>query len=554
MTTNNVKNLYDRAKSYYNSGDMVNAAERFYSFVKEGREHLSKTMDRWYENKNILDAESLFKAANSWFEEGEPWLSEGKDWIEKVREKTNGGKDADRIRWKFAECWYYWGFTLAGLARVENTKKFCDKARELFLKAIECYDESIRLDWCDMGRALVFKGAACFRLSLIEDKAAKESAKKKEIDYAEKAKECFMRSEKSVLDILVALDYDVEEELVKSTLLYDMLGDRQSADGSFFDLAVQGVKMEDDVLAYKRIYIRSLYIISWLYVDSAYEKDVASYREMRASRKLLNGDEDGKNKFRLTAIDYSNDPTEGEVLIDSLTGVRGFRQPDVDEYGVFAACFTFNRDSLNMFRLYGKGSGAEGTGLSLVFKSSFFSERIMLPAEPNESGTVDGKLTLFRCIYFNPNDHRVESVGKLDSEFFGNNQQAEKKRYDGVMKKVLENVDGDIKKLRDEIKARNLDKHIVNRLLINLRYLVKSSCFKEEQECRILKIYNLKNDADKIDLDENCNLCVYYEPKVSEYVTHICFGPKAMETERFKDFLKYKGLKIDCKNSVWRLA
>jgi len=549
MMTDKIKRLYDEAKSYYNSNDMNNAVERFYSFVKEGKNRLDKTMNKWYANKNILDAESLFEITKTWFEEGGHWLNEGKDWIDKVRVKYNDGKETDKVRWKFAEGWYYWGFTLAGLARVENEKKFCDKARELFGKALEKYDETVRLDWYDVGRALVFKGAACYRLSLIWKEAGNANEEKR---YAEMAKDCFMKSEKSVLDILVALDEDVEEKLVESKLLDDMLGDRQSVDGSFFDTAVKGVMTEEEIQAYKEVYIRSLYIISRLYVDSAYENDVASYREMTASRKLLDdAGADGKNKFRLTAVDYSNDPKEGEILIESLLGPG---RMNVEDYGVFAGCFTFNRDSLNMFRLYGKGSGGEGTGLSLVFGSNFFSERVMLPADSNENGAGEEKLTLFRCIYFNPKDHRVESVGRLDSEHFGNNQQAERKRYDAIMKKVVEEVDKDIKRLKHEIKNKNLKMDVVNQLLINLRYLVKSSCFKEEQECRIVKIYHLERDADKIDLDENCNLCVYYEPKVSKYVKSICFGPKAVETDRFKDFLKYKGLNIACEDSMWRLA
>src|SRR5690606_4159932 len=50
-----------------------------------------------------------------------------------------------------------------------------------------------------------------------------------------------------------------------------------------------------------------------------------------------------------------------------------FRAPDFDgKLHAFISCFTFNHDSLNQFRLYGKEADKEASGVSLVFGSNFF--------------------------------------------------------------------------------------------------------------------------------------------------------------------------------------
>ena len=61
--------------------------------------------------------------------------------------------------------------------------------------------------------------------------------------------------------------------------------------------------------------------------------------------------------FRLNTINNVNDPSEGQLLLNYLKGVKetSFYAPDFDEkLHAFVSCFTFNHDSLNQFRLYGK--------------------------------------------------------------------------------------------------------------------------------------------------------------------------------------------------------
>ena len=83
--------------------------------------------------------------------------------------------------------------------------------------------------------------------------------------------------------------------------------------------------------------------------------------------------------FRMASVEQLNDPTEGQVLFEFLNNYsEQLKQQNIiiekpAEQAIFTACFTFNHDSLNQFRLYGKKQNQEATGVSLVFKPSFFS-------------------------------------------------------------------------------------------------------------------------------------------------------------------------------------
>ncbi|MFP3367231.1 hypothetical protein R0J93_26660, partial [Pseudoalteromonas sp. SIMBA_148] len=73
--------------------------------------------------------------------------------------------------------------------------------------------------------------------------------------------------------------------------------------------------------------------------------------------------------FRLNTINNVNDPSEGKLLVNYLRNIqeKSFYSPDFDEnLHAFISCFTFNHDSLNQFRLYGKQDNKEASGLSLV--------------------------------------------------------------------------------------------------------------------------------------------------------------------------------------------
>ena len=121
--------------------------------------------------------------------------------------------------------------------------------------------------------------------------------------------------------------------------------------------------------------------------------------------------------------------------------------------------------------------------------------------------------SLFRCIYIDPDTNQVVSVGhrdyhtfyKIKDILFNNKNKevrvkekiAEIEDYKKKIDAKTEKVDEYLKELKIIINKEELDFKVVCNLLLNLRYLVKHVAFKEEQECRIVKI--------KTPLDEDNN-------------------------------------------------
>ena len=112
------------------------------------------------------------------------------------------------------------------------------------------------------------------------------------------------------------------------------------------------------------------------------ERAFAHYTEVDSAINLLKNKENKDEKewnFRMASVEQLNDPTEGQVLFEFLNNYsEQLKQQNIiiekpAEQAIFTACFTFNHDSLNQFRLYGKKQNQEATGVSLVFKPSFFS-------------------------------------------------------------------------------------------------------------------------------------------------------------------------------------
>jgi len=432
---------------------------------------------------------------------------------------------------------YNWGTALCYLAQIKQDET-------LFRESFEKYAQAAQIQ----PNAFVFLnlGIALYNLAQI----------KQDESLFREAAEWFKSSRLDILDILVSFDDKTEiEHIVQTDIFYPLL-DSDNDDAQFFKEATKGIEGKVELDKYKKAYILSIFIISQLHVNNKNEEFVAHYREKTISQKLLFED----SKFRLNAVSYSNDPTEGKILFDYL--FKEEKRPANEslnrEYGAFAGCFIFNYDSLNQFRLYGKEDGKEGTGLSLVFRNSFFSKEAKMAMK--QSNTEDGntdkeeeeKHALFRCIYIDPETQRVETVGHKEEYLFYRGKNKGKKNedidkkitdYREYIKGIIENVRKEMENLKELV--QDLDPVIVGQLLINLRYLTKHIAFKEEQECRIVKIYRLNDEKIEIKTsDDFKQMYVEYKPKVSSYIEKIVFGPKATGMELFQDILIHKRLTI----------
>ncbi|MDO4641700.1 MAG: tetratricopeptide repeat protein [Neisseria sp.] len=126
-------------------------------------------------------------------------------------------------------------------------------------------------------------------------------------------------------------------------------------------------------------------ILEKLSLIHTFESQVAHYTRRQTAFKLLESgkDSNGLNKdkasaFRLSTMRGVNDPAEGKVLS------RYLEQQHLpsnlymgSEFATFVSCFTFNHDSLNQFRLYGKENNQEASGISLIFNvQDFFEDKL----------------------------------------------------------------------------------------------------------------------------------------------------------------------------------
>ena len=311
---------------------------------------------------------------------------------------------------------------------------------------------------------------------------------------------------------------------------------------------------------YKDIYIKSLEIMSALQIQSQTEIEMpaAYYTTKVVSEKLLFDNE----PFHLNSIKTSNDPEEGKTLFRYLFPKKEIPL-QVEEFIAFAGCFTFNNDCLNQFRLYGKTNNEEGTGVSIAFNKKFFNENICTcvdtKVEDDNNENNPEPLPLFRCIYIDPDENNVVSLGqKEEYVFFREGKGSEYETYKKEIEKNLKNVNAKLNEIQAIANSLS-NEDMVYKLLLNLRYLIKHVAFKEEQECRIIQVKKIARNK-KIKTDSNNRLYIKYLNLCKDSVEKICFGPRVKDKDKeiFKQFLVFKenGFEIEehIRNSTSPLA
>lgn len=300
-----------------------------------------------------------------------------------------------------------------------------------------------------------------------------------------------------------------------------------------------------------------------------FEKNIAHYTRPLIGFSLLNPTEEkSSSKFRLSTIKGVNDPTEGAILKDFLN----YGKKTEDDLITFISCFTFNHDSLNQFRLYGKEKGQEASGISLVFeRDKFFNQEVSAfntLSHQNvsfkdeaflDNKKIDGKqeesnksnpllvstLPLYRCIYLESySDDKpfyLQLAQREELTFYREDEKSKPstrwKKYKKQIEQIESNVKDKLTEIKEEISKLSLDekiREILEKILLPLRYLVKHSAFKEEQECRIIYIANICDD--KIQMNpEQGQMYVEYEPEVKKAIHKIYLSSGS---EKYKDHFR----------------
>lgn len=348
--------------------------------------------------------------------------------------------------------------------------------------------------------------------------------------------------------------------------------------------------------------------------EKPFERKLAHYTSAVTANILLeiNEEKNLPSAFRLNTINNVNDPSEGQLLIRKLKGIKGnnFNALDFnEEFHAFISCFTFNHDSLNQFRLYGKQDNKEASGMSLVFKKEFFQSQNFvgglshLSVEntskfiKNISTVNDTKLdnikvqtsddkeivkySVMRCVYLDPTSEYFHLAQRNRLTFFRefgdntiikNGKKYSQAKYEwslyqnymaGVtdkfeiaynsLKTTYKEVEAEINNVRfalGSLKQKELNV-LIDEILLPLKYLIKHSAFREEQECRMIYITSI--DRPEVTMEYGSFLYVEYEPNVKSHLDKIYIAPAALHHKRYFDhILKDVDVPVEVSGNVFR--
>ena len=507
----------------------------------------NKDFDAWYGKAILLSGEKdytnslkcLNKAIKIDDKNSEVWALKG--IIHSFSKEDNINKDSHQSIKCFDK-----SLSLEETPQVFGYRAICYWSLKQYTKALTDINKALELDAKHLNN---WYYKACILTSELKNKKDNDEKIYKEIGF------CFAKAGKSILDILTLLGK--EEWAETKIIIYSMLDNEV-----FFQQTIESENNAQNTEHYKELYVNSLRIVASLHANHPEESEVAHYTRKTILEQLLFDN----SPFRLNTITTANDPKEGKPLLSYL----GLNDTSTsDDYQAFIASFIFDPDSLNQFRLYGKDNNQEATGVSISMSKEYFNEKVNI--NQNLIDNINEKKkspkeALFRCIYIDPVTNQIISVGhKEEYIFFRENQERidlcnDLHKRNLLEKKISENISQyrkyinnctlevreNLEDLRLQIKNNpQLNLEIVCELLIHLRYLVKHVAFKEEQECRIIKVERLTNNKDVIKLENKSRMYIDYLP-IAENLKSVYFAPKTIGFELFKDIAKREGLNIEC--------
>lgn len=302
-----------------------------------------------------------------------------------------------------------------------------------------------------------------------------------------------------------------------------------------------------------------------LYEHYKNEVSIVHYTSLEILSSLL---DDNENKLRITSITTANDINEGKILENIFKNNNvSIKIENNNVYNLipFQTSFSRNKDSLTMFRLYGKDRNVESTGVCLVLDESYFDSDPFgnvipvnmnsqyLDLENNYMNNVPkenyyNKNSLYWILYynedknqliFNPTNSKYKSIIiNLESLYKVELKEKEKNIevvIKFILKKIFESSDNINKKAKNEVK-----KIIFSYLFENIRYLIKHEAFFEEQELRIISINNIDSKDIKRDLKKKrlyIDYCKLFD-KNENYIKEIILGSKVSNVQSAAEYIR----------------
>lgn len=279
----------------------------------------------------------------------------------------------------------------------------------------------------------------------------------------------------------------------------------------------------------KKLWFYQYVLLYTLSVKSTSTINIATYLDIKTLRILLNIDGQNEkepntklsNKLRLTSLTNANDIKEGGILFQILENncknITCDRESIDYKFIPAQRSFTRNKDSLTMFRLYGKNEGKEADGACLVFNKSFFnttndaSTSILQMTMPKDTTPIvedekskSQKLPLYYVLYYdketqeliyNPNKSKYDNI-VIDLKSTNRKRwHSLKTTSNKIIANNIQYIWKQIFTLVNEITKETKENFTpAYMLLINLHYLIKDSAFFEEAELRLLQVLLYDND------------------------------------------------------------
>ena len=453
------------------------------------------------------------------------------------------------------------------------------KARlKLYEESVDCYDKAIDLNQ-EYFKAYFNRYISQYNLKEYE-KAIKDYKKLIDVLRNKLTEKCEFDIRFIVnlfIDIMRIVDIEDIFKLIKEN--YKELFENDT----IFKLLKNKIKSKDisnkydifnnvkEILFYQHLLLKSL---SFNINDNI---EISHYTSLKILLLLLNDKKEYKNKedegkIRIVNISNANDPKEGKIL-ESIFNKNGLdiKISDNEENLItLQTSYTRNKDSLTMFRLYGKNENKEATGICLVIDKEYFNDKYFSTpvqessiltndknSNENEEEQIDNlKRNLFWILYYNEKENKLifsseDSKYKniiIDLKNMKNLKNKDRFKKNKITlknkKEIIEYIFSNIyyyaKELDKKIKDKNLKNEIFSNLFENIKYLIKDEAFFEEQELRILITTNYEGREIKID-NYNKRLYINYMKLFDEndnYINEIILGSKVENAESIVEYIK----------------
>ncbi|WP_085168743.1 tetratricopeptide repeat protein, partial [Brachyspira hyodysenteriae] len=237
--------------------------------------------------------------------------------------------------------------------------------------------------------------------------------------------------------------------------------------------------------------------------------------------KNENSDEVGN--IRINNISTANDPKEGNIL-ESI-----FNRNDInikigsdEKIVTLQTSYSRNRDSLTMFRLYGKKENKEATGICLVLDNEYFTNSYTSPfsyydfnvsnedkEKTKKEEYTTNKRNLYWVLYY---DEKLNKLvfNKEDLKYSSNiidlneiKKYRKKLKEDDTLEDKIKYAFSKIFEYTRKIKEKKINPKLYNYLFENIKYIIKHEAFFEEQELRMLVTSDYKSKEIKADKINN---------------------------------------------------